>query len=171
MRNTENDGVLIIGYGNPLRGDDGVGWRAVEKLQGILREPWVHFLALHQLTPELAQPVADTGLVIFIDASVKDPPGSVGCRAIVPDDDDERIFTHSIIPDRLVSSARRPFGGAPRAFVYTIGGEFFGYREGLSDIAESGLNELLHRVEDLVAWWDGRRRGCTDLHPELAHHA
>ena len=30
-----NPKFLIIGYGNPLRGDDGVGWAAIERLEKL----------------------------------------------------------------------------------------------------------------------------------------
>jgi hypothetical protein len=47
--------VLIVGYGNPLRGDDGLGWRAAERLRTVIQDAGVEILALHQLTPELME--------------------------------------------------------------------------------------------------------------------
>ena len=163
MRSTEiKTDILIIGYGNPLRGDDGVGWAAAEKLEAEIHERSLDVMTVHQLTPDLASDVADAGLVIFIDASVTDPPGGIACRAITPGDVDARVFTHSMVPDRLVSCACHPFGGSPRAFVYTVGGEFFGYREGLSEVVEAALPELVERVELLIAWWEGRVGQCIE---------
>ena len=31
--------ILVIGYGNPLRGDDGVGWRVAEAAAAVLPDP------------------------------------------------------------------------------------------------------------------------------------
>ena len=62
--------ALVIGYGNELRGDDAAGPRvaaAVEQWQ----LPGVRVLILHQLTPELADPIASSGLVIFVDAALE----------------------------------------------------------------------------------------------------
>lgn len=46
--------ILIVGYGNPIRGDDGVGQAVITEV-----EQWnltnVRSLSLHQLTPEVAQ--------------------------------------------------------------------------------------------------------------------
>jgi hydrogenase maturation protease len=59
--------ILIIGYGNTLRNDDGVGVRVAE----IIEEkqwPNTRVIATHQLTPELAADIADSHLVIFVDA-------------------------------------------------------------------------------------------------------
>ena len=68
-------GALVIGYGNELRGDDAAGPRvaaAVEQWQ----IPDVRVLIRHQLTPELADPIASSGLVIFVDAAL-DAEGGV----------------------------------------------------------------------------------------------
>ena len=49
-----NRGVLVIGYGNVLRSDDGVGWHVTERLASDARFASVTVLQRHQLTPELA---------------------------------------------------------------------------------------------------------------------
>ena len=71
------DGVLVVGYGNPLRGDDGVGWRVAERLAADQRLDGAAVLQRHQLTPELALDISAVSLVVFIDASRDLPPGSV----------------------------------------------------------------------------------------------
>ena len=63
------DRTLIIGYGNPLRGDDGVGWEVASRLAATIPEEAAHIMTVHQLTPELAESVSEAELVIFIDAS------------------------------------------------------------------------------------------------------
>ncbi len=60
-------GVLVIGYGNTLRGDDGVGQLvavAVSKWQ----LPGVIALERHQLTAELAEPLSRAAIAIFVDS-------------------------------------------------------------------------------------------------------
>src|SRR5262245_29107852 len=74
--------VLIIGYGNPLRADDGVGWQAARHLAELLRDEPIEILALHQLTPELAEPISRADLIIFIDASNEGQPGSWKCERL-----------------------------------------------------------------------------------------
>ena len=61
--------VLIIAYGNPLRCDDGVAWRAAEALEGKFPSEQVEILRLHQLAPELADAVRQRELVLFVDAA------------------------------------------------------------------------------------------------------
>lgn len=55
---------LVIGIGNPLRGDDGVGWwlaQRAERAGSLVR-------LVPQLTPELALEVAAARRVLFVDA-------------------------------------------------------------------------------------------------------
>jgi hydrogenase maturation protease len=67
--------LLIIGYGNPLRGDDGLGVEVACCLKEIIRDESVEVLSQHQLMPELADPVSRASLVVFVDARVGDTPG------------------------------------------------------------------------------------------------
>jgi Ni,Fe-hydrogenase maturation factor len=54
---------VYIAIGNPLRGDDGVGRRVLERVRGSGRRMY-----LHQLTPEVAADLESVDQVIFIDA-------------------------------------------------------------------------------------------------------
>ncbi|MGB7620863.1 MAG: hydrogenase maturation protease, partial [Terriglobia bacterium] len=60
--------ILVIGYGNTLRGDDGAGPRVAEMI--ARRFPQVDSLVLHELQPELAEAVSGYEEVIFVDAHV-----------------------------------------------------------------------------------------------------
>ena len=60
---------LVIGIGNPTRGDDGAGLQVVTALARLV--PWAHYRVVHQLTPELAEDIAAAREVIFVDASVE----------------------------------------------------------------------------------------------------
>ena len=50
--------VMLIGYGNPLRTDDAIGWRAAGELSAQLTGDDVEIVACHQLNPEMAEAVA-----------------------------------------------------------------------------------------------------------------
>lgn len=72
---TEADGGdLLIGLGNSLRGDDGVGPQLVAWADG--QWPWLRVRAVHQLTPELSDDLAAARRVLFVDAWRVPPRGS-----------------------------------------------------------------------------------------------
>ena len=78
---------LVIGYGNTLRGDDGVGPRVAEAIHQLAL-PGVRALVCPMLTPELADPISRAHTVIFVDAAV-DAPKEVQLR---PLDSTKRFF-------------------------------------------------------------------------------
>lgn len=74
--------VLIIGYGNPLRGDDRLGWVVAAQLGEQLGEQHGTVRTLHQLVPELAEELARYDVAMFVDASATQEPGSVRIREL-----------------------------------------------------------------------------------------
>nr|MDQ2730551.1 hydrogenase maturation protease [Armatimonadota bacterium] len=68
-------GALVIGYGNPLRRDDGLGPMAAQRLAALADPLRVQVLTPYQLSPELAEPISQARFVLFIDASEEGVPG------------------------------------------------------------------------------------------------
>ena len=147
--------LLIIGYGNTLRRDDGVGPRvaaAVEKL----RLPGVLTMACPQLTPELADPLSQAGAAVFVDASV-DKQGPVRIRRLDPSDSSQ-ILAHAADPRVLLALARDAFGRAPQAWMLTIPAKELGFGERLSRPASLGLRDAVRAVRALNRRLRVRRR-------------
>jgi hydrogenase maturation protease len=109
--------TLIIGYGNTLRGDDGVGPRVAETVAG-LQLPGVHTLVCPQLSPEHAEPMARARMVIFVDAAV-DAPREMQRRRLEPAETTQ-LMAHAADPRTLLALARDVFGRAPEAWLLTI---------------------------------------------------
>ena len=51
--------ILVIGYGNPLRGDDAIGHRIAQMMEQRLPDDEVQIQTVYQLTPELVVPDPD----------------------------------------------------------------------------------------------------------------
>jgi hydrogenase maturation protease len=125
--------VLVIGYGNPLRGDDGFGFRAAERIPGAL--------AVHQLTPELMEPISRADRVLFLDAAAEGVPGEVRRRPVHPAPD-ARSFTHHSTPESLLAGALALYGRAPDAILLTVTGADFSLSETLSPPVQAALDSL-----------------------------
>jgi hydrogenase maturation protease len=143
--------VLIIGYGNPLRGDDGLGWHAAQQCAAALPPSRVNVMAYHQLTPELAEPISQSGLVIFLDADAGELPGRLSCRSVVAQPTEAGALSHHLTPQTLLACAQAFYECNPTAVVLSISGAFFGYSECLSPAVSAALPELLQYVQALVA--------------------
>jgi hydrogenase maturation protease len=75
--------VVVIGYGNTLRGDDGAG-PAVAQAIADRALPGVRSLAVPQLTPELAEIVAEANLVVFVDAALMAEDDGIRAVSVQP---------------------------------------------------------------------------------------
>jgi hydrogenase maturation protease len=122
--------MLIIGYGNSLRGDDAFGIRAAERIPGAL--------AVHQLTPELMDPIARADRVLFLDAAAEGAPGQIRRRRVEPRA--QGAFTHHVTPEALLAGALALYGRAPEAEIITICGANFSLSDRLSPEVEAALD-------------------------------
>jgi hydrogenase maturation protease len=139
--------VLIVGYGNPLRGDDGFGWHAAERLRQAIDDPEVEVLTLHQLTPELMEPLSRVERAIFIDAAV--PSQSRG-GAAAGSGKEASSFTHHLTPATLIAGAQTLYGHAPETTVLTAPGENFDFGESMSEAMQRALNETVEKVRAML---------------------
>lgn len=154
--------ILLIGYGNDLRRDDGAGLILAE----ILEQAWqsqrvaVKRLSVHQLMPELAAEIAqpEVTAAVFVDA-----------RVIAPEEVDPRVqmqplrvetqspsLGHHLDPTTLLIYAEWLYGWRPPAWLITVPAIDFGYGEGLSQSTQQALVaaqavsvELLAQVQAL----------------------
>jgi hydrogenase maturation protease len=142
--------TLIIGYGNTLRSDDALGWRAAEQIAASQAGGSVEVQLHHQLGPELAQPLSEVDLAIFIDAGCQGTPGQVSCQQVEPSDASSS-FTHHFNPGLLLAMAKHLFGRYPRTFIISVIGESFACGETLSPAVQRALPAVQRLVADLLA--------------------
>jgi hydrogenase maturation protease len=143
--------TLILGYGNPLRGDDGFGWHAAQRLRAAVRDPNVEILALQQLTPELMEPISRADRVIFLDASVGAAPGEIAERVVEPQAAAGAAFSHHATPAALLAGARILYGRAPLATLITVTGSDFSVSDRLSPAVGMQLDTVSAMVLRRIA--------------------
>lgn len=147
---------LVLACGNPMRGDDGVGWRIGRTMQRQPPMSGLTVLVTQQLLPEHAEAVSNADLVLFIDCSAVIPPGTVSTVCIHPAESLPHIFTHSLDPPALLRLALDLYARTPsQAIAVTVGGESFELNDRLSKTVESALPQALEEV-------------CSQLHPPMS---
>jgi hydrogenase maturation protease len=147
---------LLIGLGNPLRGDDGVGARLVEELsgEGGLVES-VALRTVHQLTPELALDVAEAGRVLIVDAWANSDgaePWMERLRPPTPGAEDIEATTgggHAWGPLALVALAEGLYGWRGEAALLRVPAFAFPHGTAFS----AGLQAALPRARELLRRW------------------
>ena len=111
--------------------------------------PGVRALVFPLLTPELADPVSQARVVVFVDAAV-DAPREVQMRKLAPAGTSQ-IIAHSASPPTLLALARDVFGHAPEAWLLTIPVENIGIGEELSPLAQRGFEIAVQEVKKCAA--------------------
>lgn len=142
--------ALVIGYGNTLRRDDGVGPKAAEALMGLWPPDLVHVEPCHQLFVEQAAALSETEHAVFIDAREAPDPGTIEVRELAPAPAEQAKLSHFLNPETLLAASKHFYGVCPRAHLVSVAGLDFGHGEGLSAAVEAALPGVIDRVQALV---------------------
>lgn len=146
--------VLVIGYGNPLRSDDGFGWCAAQRLASALQYPDLELIARQQLTAELAETASHCELVIFVDAARDLRPREMRCERVAVDPNrprqDSACFTHFLTPGSLLAWAATLYDAFPEAYCISVGGECFAEGDSLTPSMRAAFEPLLTQVRSLI---------------------
>lgn len=119
--------MLVIGVGNDLRRDDGVG-RVVASTIEAMELPGVSVMTRSQLVPELVEAMAGSDRVVVVDASIGST--SITTRLVAAGTD--TAMTHHGSPESLVSLARTIGLELPDVYVVGVPAADLGLGEGLT---------------------------------------
>jgi hydrogenase maturation protease len=139
--------VLVLGYGNPGRQDDGLGAAAVAGIER-LGLPNLSAFDNYQLNIEDAMDVADHDVVWFVDAA-KDGPAPYAVHELTPAPSIE-FTSHLVRPEAVLAIARQCYGATPRAFLLAIRGYDFEFIEALTPGAVDNLHAALAMLTDSI---------------------
>ena len=154
---------LVIGVGNPDRGDDGVGPAVAARAGSDARLAGVVVRTAMQLTPELATDVAAASVVVIVDARAGATAGEVSWEPVEhrsPGAGAAAPFSHHLTPAALCHLAGVAYGRVPPAYVVGVGASHFDAGAPLSGPA---LAAVAGAAEHVVALATGSgRRGAVE---------
>jgi len=139
--------VLVLGYGNPGRQDDGLGPAVAS---GIDRLGWPNLTAVdnYQLNIEDAMDAAEHDVVWFVDAA-KAGPSPYAVHEVSPASSIE-FTSHLVRPEAILAIARQCYGRSPQAFMLAIRGYEFEFIEALTPGATDNLRHALAMLTDRI---------------------
>jgi hydrogenase maturation protease len=148
--------LVVFGWGNDARGDDGLGPLLLERV-GRAAWPEVHTIEDFQLQIEHALDLDGADLALFLDAGRNTPAPFVFAEiGPVPG---AAPTTHALAPEAVLDVHTRALGKqAPPAFTLCVRGERFELGQGLSPEASErleaawGFVKELMRDRTLAAW-------------------
>jgi hydrogenase maturation protease len=147
--------ILVIGYGNPGRADDGLGPALAAGLEA-LRIPGLTVESDYQLSIEHAAMAAEHDIVVFADA---DPlaAGPFYLRQVAPAAG-VRFTSHSVAPGEVLHLARFCFNASPEGYLLGMRAAVLNrFGEGLSGPAREGLDAALRYLPRFIA----EKQGCS----------
>jgi hydrogenase maturation protease len=158
---------LVVGFGNELRGDDGVGQSVAEALwsrrHGVPVLGGVAFIWCAQLVPEIALDLSGASFAIFVDAAYDGrAPGSVHLsqldEEVAPKDRVGQVAGAlgcwvDLSPTALLSLSAELFGAAPPATLVTVSVDVPVMGVGLSPRARAAVPVAVRVVERAIASW------------------
>ncbi|MEO1403362.1 MAG: hydrogenase maturation protease [Cyanobacteria bacterium J06635_1] len=145
---------VVIGYGNPQRGDDAIGQKVVSQLK-TLSNPNLDTYSVRHLTPELSSKLAVADVAIFVDACKLANTDTVRIKSLeacgsetggsaVP------ASGHSCDPCSLLALTHSAYGHWPKAWWVEVPASDFTAEHQLSDVAERGITQALQAISDLI---------------------
>jgi hydrogenase maturation protease len=140
--------ILVIGYGNPGRLDDGLGPAFVDVVEAMAI-PHARCDADYQLTVEDAVDLQGADVVLFVDADATcDEPFYL--RPVEPCND-VSFSTHHVTAEAVVAMAEEMFDAHPAAYMLGIRGhEFNEFGYGLSEAAQANLAAALKFITPML---------------------
>jgi hydrogenase maturation protease len=139
--------ILVLGYGNPGRQDDGLGPAAASEIESLA---WPNLTAFdsYQLSIEDAMDVAAHDVVWFVDAA-KTGPSPYAVRDLSPAATVE-FTSHIVRPEAILAIAHQCYGRSPQAFLLAIRGYEFEFVEELTPGAADNLRAALSMLTDRI---------------------
>jgi len=143
--------ILVYGYGNPGREDDGLGIELVKRLENWSKHsglPGITFDSNYQLNIEDAEIISEKDVVIFADASTEEIDDFIFTE--VTGEDGVSFTTHAASPGYIVKLCTDLFGKCPPVYLLHIKGYQWEFRESISEKAENNLQKAFDFMKDYL---------------------
>ena len=143
--------ILLYAYGNPGRGDDGLGNAFIERIDQWIKEKNLQSISTdssYQLNIEDAASIANFDVVVFVDAS-KANIDSYSFSKVQPEPQ-QTFTTHSVSPSTLVLLCQELYNKLPLVYLLQVKGFRWEFGEQLSEKALENLEKALEFAQKAI---------------------
>jgi len=141
--------ALVVGFGSSLRGDDGLGLAVVGEQGTESFGAGVTTLAVPQLDITLAPVIAESELVIFVDARPDDGGEMVLVRELAPAPR-AALGSHTLDGPALLRLTLDCYGRAPLCYLVLPRGVDFGIGTTLSEPAQAAVEAAREVIREII---------------------
>ena len=145
-------GILIYGYGNPGREDDGLGNAFVEAIRLWIEKNKLTNIELdsnYQLNIEDADMMARNDIVLFVDAT-EEPIDNFCITTVEPSDSRVEFTMHAVSPAFVLDICQKIFKKNPLTYLLHIKGYQWDFKEELSINAIKNHNNALEFIKPFL---------------------
>jgi len=143
--------ILIYGFGNPGRQDDGLGIILTERIDSWVKEKNLNSVTVdcnYQLNIEDVAEMADKDLVVFVDASREEINDFVFTR-VKPSAKNE-YTTHSVSPSYIHYLCNVIYNKTPETYLLHIKGYKWDFLEEMTNEAKNNLSGAYDFLRDFI---------------------
>jgi len=148
--------VLVFGYGNPGRQDDGLGNEMAKMIQSWIDEHQLGCMTTdsnYQLNIEDAEKISEWDIVVFVDASKEESTHEYRFKKVEPSDAKVEFSMHAVSPSYVLHLSEKLFNKSPETYILGIRGFEWDFKEELSDIAKLNLEQAFQYLTRKLAGW------------------
>ena len=136
--------ILLYGYGNPGRMDNGLRYELINAIENWTKSnniKDIEFDCNYQLNIEDAYDISTKDLVVFVDASQENIEDFVLTKV---DENSKMSFTsHEASPGYIYHLCKKLFNKSPETYLLHIKGYKWDFRQGLTKEAQLNLNKAI----------------------------
>jgi len=149
---SERPKILIYGYGNPGREDDGLGCACIDLLKDWLDKEKIEKVGLecdYQLNIEDALTLAENDIVVFVDASIEDIEDY--CLTEVKAEGSKIEFSmHAVSAAFILDMCNKLYDKNPEVYLLHIKGYEWDFKETLTEKAINNLNKAYGFLREII---------------------
>jgi hydrogenase maturation protease len=157
---SERPKILIHGYGNPGREDDGLGCACIEILQKWMEEVKLDNVKLdcdYQLNVEDALTISENDITVFVDASIEDIDDYCLTK-VTPEGSKIEFSMHAVSAAYILDLCNKLYNKEPEVYLLHIKGYEWDFKEAISPKAQDNLQAaagfLKQRILDPASFLD-----------------
>ena len=135
--------ILVYGYGNPGRQDDGLGPVMIEKINEWIEQQGIQHVSTdcnYQLNIEDAERISNFDRVVFVDASIESI-NNFSLSKVEPGKNLVEFTMHAVSPAYVLDLCNKIFNKTPEAYLVHIQGYEFELVEELTPNAKKNLEQ------------------------------
>lgn len=148
--------VLVYGYGNPGREDDGLGIEMATLVQCWIDRHKLDRMATdsnYQLNIEDAETISGWDIVVFVDASKDENLNEFSFSKVNPSDAKVEFTMHAVSPSYVLHLCQSLFNSSPETYVLGIKGYEWDFMEELTDRAKLNLDKSFQFLVRKIEGW------------------